>query len=138
MRISDWSSDVCSSDLWKTMGLAAYGTAVPDALRGYHPEFHDGELVTPHDYGKIRRWPDHGTFHYHMRDAAPLHALVRKLGRENFAAEVQRVAETQALALILPWLERERTRHLSCAGGFFLNVKVSQRLWYTGALDTHW
>jgi carbamoyltransferase len=51
---------------------------------------------------------------------------------------VQRVAEEQAEKLILPWLEKENTRHFCAAGGFFLNVKFNQKLWYTGKLDSHW
>jgi len=126
------------SDEWKTMGLAPYGTPQPGALKGYHPEFEKGELVKNRNYGNAARWPDHGVNHYHMQDAIPLSKIVEKLGRENYSAEVQRVAEEQAEKLILPWLEKENTRHFCAAGGFFLNVKFNQRLWYTDKLDTHW
>ncbi|MBN1450069.1 MAG: hypothetical protein JW963_03565 [Anaerolineales bacterium] len=126
------------SDEWKTMGLAPYGTPRPGALKGYHPEFENGELVNGRDYGKASRWPDHGVNHYHMQDSIPLTKVVEKLGREDYSAEVQRVAEEQAEKLILPWLAKENTRHFCAAGGFFLNVKFNQRLWYTGKLDTHW
>lgn len=126
------------SDEWKTMGLAPYGVAQPGALQGFHPEFVDGELVVPHDYGEASRWPDHGANHYHMRDAAPLRLLVDKLGRENFAAEAQRVVEEQCLDFVLSWLRKEETRHLCAAGGCFLNVKLNQKLWYSHALDTQW
>ncbi len=123
---------------WKVMGLAPYGTPQPDALKGYYPEFENGKLVKPRIYGSFGRWNDHGANHYHGRDAAPLETFVKKLGRENFAAEAQRVVEEEAFKLILPWIKKEKTRHLCCAGGFFLNVKFNQKLWYTGELDTQW
>lgn len=126
------------SDEWKTMGLAPYGTPQPGALKGYHPEFENGELVKGRNYGKATRWLDHGVNHYHMQDAIPLSKIAEKLGREDYSAEVQRVSEEQAEKIILPWLEKENTRHFCGAGGFFLNVKFNQKLWYTGRLDTHW
>lgn len=126
------------SDEWKTMGLAPYGSPKSGRLRGYHPEFENGELTKKRDYGQASRWMDHGVNHYHMRDAIPLSKIANELGREDFSAEVQRVAEEQAEKLILPWLEKENTRHFCAAGGFFLNVKFNQKLWYTGKLDSHW
>jgi len=126
------------SDEWKTMGLAPYGIPQPGALKGYYPEFEKGELVKGRNYGDAARWQDHGVNHYHMQDAIPLSKIAEKLGREDYSAEVQRVSEEQAEKLILPWLEKEKTRHFCAAGGFFLNVKFNQKLWYTGKLDTHW
>ena len=126
------------SDEWKTMGLAPYGTPKPGKFKGYYPEFKNGELIKEYDFGEASRWPDHGVNHYHMRDALPLSKIVEELGREDYSAEVQRVAEEQATEIIMPWLAKENTGHLCCAGGFFLNVKFNQRMWYSGALDTHW
>ncbi len=126
------------SDEWKVMGLAPYGTPQPGALRGYYPEFKDGELVKPHEYGEFGRWNDHGAMHYHGQEASELHKIYQKLGPENFAAEVQRISEEQAFNIILPWLNREHIRHLLCAGGFFLNVKFNQKLWYSGQVDMQW
>ncbi|MBI4680019.1 MAG: hypothetical protein HY753_02105 [Nitrospirae bacterium] len=126
------------SDEWKVMGLAPYGVPHPGALKGYHPEFKEGILVKGHGYGNFGRWNDHGANHYHGKDALALNKIAQKLGREDFSAEVQRVVEEQAFNLILPWLEREKTRHLLCAGGFFLNVKFNQKLWYKDRLDTQW
>lgn len=125
-------------DEWKVMGLAPYGTPRPGALKGFHPEFEDGVLITPHAYGEFGRWNDHGSNHYHGMDSIELSKKVKELGREDFAAEVQRVAEEQAMNVILPWLKKTDTRRIFCAGGFFLNVKFNQRLWYTGLLDTQW
>jgi carbamoyltransferase len=127
-----------SSDEWKVMGLAPYGIPNPGALKGFHPEFQEGMLVEPYDYGKFTTWPDHGSRHYHGKDAIRIAKICEKIGRENLAAEAQRVVEEQVLRLILPWLEKENTSKLICAGGFFLNVKVNQRLWESGKLSFQW
>lgn len=126
------------SDEWKVMGLAPYGTPQPGVLRGFYPEFEDGELVRPHPHEEFGRWDDHGAMHYHGKDAKELAKIYQKLGPEDFAAEVQRVSEEQAFNLIVPWLQRENTRTLLCAGGFFLNVKFNQKLWYSGNVDLQW
>jgi len=126
------------SDEWKLMGLAPYGQPRPGALDGLHPIFENGELKKGYDYGKFGRWNDHGANHYHGREAEKFVPLVKKLGQENFAAEVQRIAEEEGFKFILPWLEKEKTRNLLCAGGFFLNVKFNQKLWYSGKLDDFW
>jgi len=127
-----------ASDEWKLMGLAPYGKPVPNALKGYHPVFKDGKLVRPHQYGEFGRWKDHGANHYHGKDSIPLSRIMAELGREDFSAEVQRVAEEQAFNIIIPWLKKEGTRNLCCAGGCFLNVKLNQKLWYSGELDFQW
>jgi carbamoyltransferase len=126
------------SDEWKVMGLAPYGTPQPGALRGFHPEFANGQLVRPHDYGTFGIWRDHGAQHFHGRDAAALGKIASSMGREDFSAEVQRVVEEQMLAFIVPSLKEERTRKICCAGGCFLNVKFNQKLWYTGEVDDQW
>jgi carbamoyltransferase len=51
---------------------------------------------------------------------------------------VQRISEEQASNIILPWLEKEQTRRVLCAGGFFLNVKFNQKLWYSNQVDVQW
>ena len=127
-----------SSDEWKVMGLAPYGSTAQGSLDGLHPVYRDGVLVSEHDYGSFGRWHDHGAVHYHSRDSISLKLLVQKLGRENFAAEVQRVAEEQALEFILPWLKKMNSRTLLCAGGFFLNIKLNQSLWDSGLIDRQW
>jgi carbamoyltransferase len=126
------------SDEWKTMGLAPYGKPRPGALDGFCPVFQAGELVRPHDYTGGGRWLDHSAYHFHFSDAFALQALAKELGREDLAAEAQRVFEVQTNEIILPWLERLSTRHLCAAGGAFLNVKANQNIWYTGQLETQW
>lgn len=126
------------SDEWKVMGLAPYGKPQPGALKGFYPEFAEGELVRPHDYGKFGVWRDHGSHHFHGKDAAALAEIANKLGREDFSAEVQRTVEEQMLAFILPALRQENTKLIACAGGCFLNVKFNQRLWYSGEVEDQW
>lgn len=123
-------------DEWKLMGLAPYGQASVGALKGFYPEYSDGYLTTPHDFGEFKRVKDHGGTHYHGQDAEKLKIICDDLGRETFAAEAQRVLEEQALNIILPWIERTKIRNLSCAGGVFLNVKLNQRIWESGKAQT--
>lgn len=126
------------SEEWKVMGYAPYGNAQKGLLDGYHPIYKDGKLVRPHDYGEFGRWKDHGSNHYHGQDSIPMSKIFASVKPEDFSAEVQRVSEEQAFNVILPWLKKEDTRHLVCAGGFFLNVKFNQNLWYKNVLDTQW
>lgn len=126
------------SEEWKVMGLAPYGTPQEGLLKGYYPEYKDGVLVTPHEYGEFGRWKDHGSNHYHGKDSISMSKIYESVSPEDFAAEVQRVSEEQAFNVILPWLKKENTRHLVCAGGFFMNVKFNQNLWYKNVLDTQW
>ncbi len=126
------------SDEWKVMGLAPYGHPQPGALRGFYPEYEDGKLIKPYKYGFFHTWNDHGANHYHGQDSAELANYVDKLGRENYAAEVQRVVEEQSMNFIVPWLEKLQTRSICCAGGCFLNVKLNQKLWQTDKIDNQW
>ncbi|HUJ72559.1 MAG TPA: carbamoyltransferase C-terminal domain-containing protein [Verrucomicrobiae bacterium] len=124
----------------KTMGLAPYGD--PDKARGVldrlYPKFSDGRLVEPIQFRGPYTWHQGGAMQWHFDDAYDIQALVQKYGREHIAAEAQRVLEDQSKELIFPWLEREKTRNLTCAGGIFLNVKLNQRLWESGRVDHHW
>lgn len=126
------------SDEWKVMGLAPYGTVQPGTLSGWHPVYSNGRLIKPYDYGKFGIWRDHGACHFHGRDAVALGAIAEKMGREDFAAEVQNVVEEQMLAFIIPALREVGTRIVCCSGGCFLNVKLNQRLWYTGEVEDQW
>jgi carbamoyltransferase len=126
------------SDEWKTMGLAPYGKTHPGALDGFHPVFKSGALIKPHKYVNGGAWLDHSAYHYHFDDAYELEKIAKRLGREDFAAEAQRVFQAQVNEIIPPWLKKLNTRHLCAAGGAFLNVKANQEIWYSGELDTQW
>jgi carbamoyltransferase len=120
----------------KTMGLAPYGN--PDNVRGllagFYPRFENGELVEPHDFGQLYQWQEAGVVQYHFDEANAIEKLVAQHGKEDISAEGQRVLEEEMFNIIFPWLNKEQTADLSCAGGIFLNVKLNQHLWETGKL----
>lgn len=124
-------------DEWKLMGLAPYGAPRPGRLAGFHPEFANGECVKTVEH-RWRTTLHRSRWASHVAHAEALRNVAREIGDRDFAAEVQRVAEEQALNLILPWIERTGLRDACCAGGFFLNVKFNQRLWETGLLTSQW
>ena len=123
----------------KTMGLAPYGdyTKCQGVLGKFHPKFRNGQLVEPHDFGRMFMWRDHGAVQWHFDESYAIHGLIKHHGREHLAAEAQRVLEEQVKALVYPWMEKEKTRNLSCSGGVFLNVKLNQRFWEEGKIKHH-
>jgi len=123
----------------KTMGLAPYGdpSKVRGSLDAFHPKYGNGDLLESHDYGRIFFWNEIGAVQWHLEESAEIRELIGKHGRENIAAEAQRVLEEQTGRLLFPWLEREGTRNLCCSGGIFLNVKLNQRIWESGRVDGH-
>jgi carbamoyltransferase len=122
-----------------TMGLASYGDSAKchGVLDGLHPRYEAGKLVRAHDFGTAHTWNERGAYEYHFEQAHAIRSLVDRHGAENIAAEAQRVLEEQLAEIIYPWLKSENTRSLCCAGGVFLNVKVNQRVWYSGNVDRH-
>jgi carbamoyltransferase len=124
----------------KTMGLAPYGD--PDKARGvldrFYPKFSNGQLVEAVQFRGPYFWNQGEAMHWHTDDAYDIQAAVHKYGREHIAAEAQRVLENQSKELVFPWLEKEKTRNLTCAGGIFLNVKLNQRIWESGRVDRQW
>ena len=123
----------------KTMGLAPYGdyAKAQGVLTKFHPKFCNGRLIESHDFGRCFLWDEDGAIQWHYDEAYAIHDLVQKYGREHIAAEAQRVLEEQVQQLIYPWMEKEGTRNLSCAGGVFLNVKLNQRIWDSGRVAHH-
>jgi carbamoyltransferase len=121
------------------MGLAPYGdfTKCKGVLDKYYPKFSNGRLVEAHDFGTPFLWSETGATEFHFDEAYAIAGIVEKHGRENVAAEAQRVLEEQVMSVIFPWMERERTKNLCCSGGVFLNVKLNQRLWYSGKVEKH-
>lgn len=118
----------------KTMGLAPYGdhSRAKGVLDRFYPKFGGGDVVELHDFGRFFYWNEGGATQWHFDEAYAIRELVERHGREHVAAEAQRILEEQAKAIIFPWLEKERTRNLSCSGGVFLNVKLNQRIWESG------
>jgi len=123
----------------KTMGLAPYGdyTRCQGVLDHFYPQFSNGNLAEPHDFGQQYYWNEGGALQWHFDEAYEIRALVEKYGHEHIAAEAQRVLEEQVKELVLPWLGREGVDRLSCAGGVFLNVKLNQRIWESGRVQLH-
>jgi carbamoyltransferase len=118
----------------KTMGLAPYGKSenVRGLLDPFYPKFKDGDLIEPHNFGRPYNFNENGSIQWHFDEAFEIKKLVDKYGPEDIAAEAQRVLEEQVINIVFPWLERENTKNLCCAGGVFLNVKLNQRIWYSG------
>lgn len=123
----------------KTMGLAPYGdhTKCQGVLDKFVPKYANGDLVEPHDFGRNCLWNDAGAVQWHFDEAYEIRDLIQKYGRENIAAEGQRVLEEQVKNIVFPWMEREGTKNLSAAGGVMLNVKLNQRLWESGRIAKH-
>jgi carbamoyltransferase len=124
----------------KTMGLAPYGD--PGKARGaldqHHPKFEAGRLVQPMQFHGPYLWNQAGAQQWHFDEACEIQSLIQKHGREHIAAEAQRILEEQTKQIIFPWLEKENTRNLTCAGGVFLNVKLNQRIWESGRVSRQW
>jgi carbamoyltransferase len=123
----------------KTMGLAPYGdySKCQGVLDKFVPKYANGELIEPHDFGRIYYWNIAGAIQWHFDESYEIEALIKKHGRENIAAEGQRVLEEQVRNIVFPWMERENTKNLSAAGGVMLNVKLNQRLWESGRIAKH-
>jgi carbamoyltransferase len=124
----------------KTMGLAPYGDPLKckGCLDRFYPKYASGDLVERHDFGTAGYWNERGSVEYHLDEAYDIRRLIDHFGREHIAAEAQRVLEEQIVALVSSWLFKERTDILCAAGGVFLNVKLNQRLWYSGCVGKHW
>jgi carbamoyltransferase len=123
----------------KTMGLASYGdyAKVKGLLDAYYPKFNKGELVKSHDFGIPYSWNENGAYQWHFDESYKIKNLIDKYGREDIAAEAQRILEEQVMDIIFAWLEKENTKNLCCAGGVFLNVKLNQRIWNSGKVKNH-
>lgn len=123
----------------KTMGLAPYGDfkKTLHLLDKFHPKFKDGALVQQHSYGQPFVWNESGAIQWHFDQANKIQDIVDKHGSEDIAAEAQRVLEEQVMEIIIPWLKKQNTDRLSCAGGVFLNVKLNQRIWEKANLSLH-
>lgn len=121
----------------KTMGLAPYGNTnkTKDVLDFITPIYRDGRLVKPQFFGIFKSWKTDGTFHWHIPRSEIVKKLIDKYGRENIAAEAQRVLEEQMLNFVVPWIKKFNIKKLAAAGGVFLNVKMNQRIWETNLLD---
>ncbi len=117
-----------------TMGLAPYGdpSKANGVFDGFYPRFENGQLMESIDFGPLESLEIAGARHHHLPGAVTLRNLLSRHQPEDLAAEAQSVLEREVMNLVLPWMEREGTDALACAGGVFLNVKLNQRIWYSG------
>jgi len=124
----------------KTMGLAPYGDPhrARGVFEGFYPRFENGRLVQPHEFGKASGFTVGGSLHYHFADVEAMRGLLRSYERADLAAHAQEILEREVQAFALPWLRAERTDRLLCSGGVFLNVKLNQRIWESGAARIHY
>lgn len=114
-----------------TMGLAPYGdyTKCTGVLDVFFPEFKDEVLVKKSNLDGASSWKENGSTQFHMKEASQVEKLVKLHGKEHIANEAQRKLEENVLNLVFGWSRRTGIRHIACAGGVFLNVKLNQRIW---------
>jgi len=124
----------------KTMGLAPYGDPGPayQDLAPYYPRFKDGQLAEPHDFGRVGCLVDSGALHWTLRESGEIRRLLDRYRREDLAAAAQKILEEQVSNIAWPWMEKEKTRNLTCSGGVFMNVKLNQRIWESERVKHHW
>jgi carbamoyltransferase len=115
----------------KTMGLAPYGDpeAFPDEeLTRFLPQIRDGRILKAHDFGDVTAVQIHGAYHWDFRETAEVEELIRKYGKENFAAKAQKLLENEMVDFVRFWLSKTGHRRLAGGGGVFLNVKANQKI----------
>lgn len=121
----------------KTMGLAPYGSTkkTHGVLDFITPVYKNGTLFKKIDFGIFTHWKTDGTFHWHIPQSVRVAELIKRYGRENIAAEAQKVLEEQMLNFVIPWVRKLNVRKIAAAGGVFLNVKLNQKIKESGAVD---
>lgn len=121
----------------KTMGLAPYGNerSVKAELERFCPQYKEGILVRPHEYGGGSTLHEGGAAQWHFKDANRIRHLLKRASRQDLAASAQRILEEQVQNILYPWIEKTSLRQVCCAGGIFLNVKLNQRILYSGKCE---
>ena len=115
----------------KTMGLAPYGD--PEKCKGvldkYFPKFNGVELVKESELGSAYYWMESGSNQFHFDEAKEVEKLIEVYGKENIAAEAQRILEDVVMNMVFGWAKKTGIKKVSFAGGVMLNVKLNQRIW---------
>jgi len=121
----------------KTMGLAPYGNDqnCKGALDFLFPQYSKGNLLRPHEFGKVSGWYVASFDRWHFPDAKRVQELTTRVGKEHIAAEAQSQLERQMAEIILPWAQKQGIKKVCAAGGVFLNVKMNQRILQSGVLE---
>lgn len=122
----------------KTMGLAPYGNPeafADEVLKKYQPEYVNGKLAKPVDFGNFERLVLMGAYHWHFPVSNEINKIVERYGRENVAAKAQKLLEQELKNFIVDWVRREKATNLAVAGGVFLNVKLNQKIVEEGVVE---
>jgi carbamoyltransferase len=125
----------------KTMGLAPYGNpeAFPDEeLARFLPKVRDGKVIKPHAFGDITQVQIQGAYHWVFPEIEEAMELVKKYGKENFAAKAQKLLEEEMVGFVKYWLDLTGHRKLAGGGGVFLNVKANQKIIEEGVADEYY
>lgn len=115
----------------KTMGLAPYGdfTKCNGVLDYIFPMFNETELIRKSRLEHQYYWTESGSSQFHFEEAIFVEEQIRKYGKENIAAEAQRLLEETTMNFIFGWAKKMKIKNIACAGGIFLNVKLNQHIW---------
>ena len=115
----------------KTMGLAPYGdfTKCKGVLDFLFPMFDDTKLIKKSQYEHGYIWAESGSTQFHFEEAKIVEKLIKKYGKENIAAEAQRLLEQTTMNFVFGWAKKMKIKKIACAGGIFLNVKLNQHIW---------
>lgn len=121
----------------KTMGLAPYGNenTLKVELERYCPQYKDGMLFRQHKFGRASVWSESGATQWHFKDAVGIRDLLKHFTKEDLASAAQRILEDQVQNILYPWMEKTGLKKVCCAGGVFLNVKLNQRILYSGKCE---
>lgn len=121
----------------KTMGLAPYGNTkkTKGKLDFICPRYEKGKLVKPYNWGWPAEWKDESADHWHFSAADKIKELADKYGKENIAAEAQRLLEKELLSFVKFWKGKTGINKAALSGGVFLNVKANQKILESGIFD---
>ncbi len=121
----------------KTMGLAPYGNTskTKGVLDDFYPHFKEGKIIKKFNLKNPSSWEEAGSVQYHFEEVKNIEKLVQEYGKENIAAEAQRVLEKEILDLVEFWVDKTGCRSVGFSGGVFLNVKLNQRIFEKIKLD---
>jgi carbamoyltransferase len=115
----------------KTMGLAPYGdfSKCKGVLDYLFPMFNEADLLRKSHLGQAYIWTENGSAQFHFEEAREVEELIKRYGKENIAAEAQRLLEETTMNFIFGWAKKLKINKIACAGGIFLNVKLNQHIW---------
>ncbi|MDA3790820.1 MAG: hypothetical protein PF503_20290 [Desulfobacula sp.] len=114
----------------KTMALASTGnpgTAMDDLLP-FSPNYHQGKLIKPRDFGEVGSFLLRGSNQWFLKDAHAIEDLFGQYRKEDIAATAQKILETEHTNLVQHWMELKGIENLCVSGGVFLNILLNRKL----------